>query len=215
MCERFSMVATTQTLIQSYGIDVTIADPECRSYFSPVETVSVILTKNQKRRLDRFRWGLMPFWAVDSRQADSRSIFRKQAFDRIVRKQRCIVPSDGFYGWMEEGKKRIPVRIENEDRSLFGMAGIYEVWRSASGKELKLCSVLTKEANAIVSPYHERMPVILNQEAIDVWLDESETDKRLLQDVLMRPDEWRLYAHPMDVVAEDENKTRMKFGYAK
>ena len=74
--------------------------------------------------------------------------------------RRCIVPTDGFYEWRTEGKRKLPVHFRLKDRSLFAFAGIWDVWKGPSGSVF-ICAILTTAPNELTATVHNRMPVIL------------------------------------------------------
>ena len=77
----------------------------------------------------------------------------------------------------------------------FGFAGLYESWRAPDGREIRTCAIITTDANDLVRPVHDRMPVILPERAEDIWLDPSETDLERLRSLLgpLPPDEMDAY----------------------
>ena len=119
----------------------------------------------------------------------------KPAFRGAFRKRRCLVPADGFYEWRkhEGGGPKQPMLIRRRDREPFALAGLWEHWRGPEG-EVETCTILTTEANAVLAPIHDRMPVILGPATYDRWLDPARPEA----EELLRPcpDEW-LEAFPV------------------
>jgi putative SOS response-associated peptidase YedK len=142
----------------------------------------------------------VPFWGKDAVNADSATMDEKRAFRRIYTKNRCVIPCDGFYAWKpgEDGKPRQPMRIVPTNRRVLGMAGIYEVWLSPGSRdELRTCTVLTTGANRLIAPMSERMPVLLDEDGIDQWLDMKLTDKNRLRHLLRPAPADMLRAYPV------------------
>ncbi|TBL72435.1 SOS response-associated peptidase [Paenibacillus thalictri] len=187
MCNSISVVAEASELIQQFKLDHVLFYTSNRYEINPTQSVSAIITRKDERVLDEFRWGLMPFWAKDSIWADSGSLLDKRAFRRILQKQRCIIPCSGYFVSQMEGKRKVWIKFTPKSGS-FGIAGLYDVWRSASGDELRTCTMLTTEANRVVSPYHHRMPAIMDQERTDQWLQPGLKDPLALQALLSLPD---------------------------
>jgi putative SOS response-associated peptidase YedK len=102
--------------------------------------------------------------------ADTRPAFRAAFHER-----RCLVPADGFFEWQRLGKQKQPHYITLSDGGLFAIAGLWERW-VRDGRVIESCTLLTTEANALLEPLHDRMPVILPPEAYDRWLDPQITD---------------------------------------
>jgi len=123
------------------------------------------------------RWGLIPSWAKGPSTAASMINARaetastKPAFRDALKFRRCLIPADGFYEWVRTGKTKQPHCFEVNDGELFAFAGIWDRWKDPSGQWIKSCSILTTTPNAVTSPVHDRMPVILDPDAYDIWLD--------------------------------------------
>jgi putative SOS response-associated peptidase YedK len=105
--------------------------------------------------------------------ARAESLAEKPAYRPLLEKNRCLILADGFYEWRldPDGKKR-PVRYALRDGAPFGFAGLWTSWRDPeSGESLRSCTIITTEANSIVAPVHDRMPVLLPRGLEDEWLD--------------------------------------------
>ena len=139
------------------------------------------------------RWGLIPYWAKDASfgnkaiNAVSETAAEKAAFREPLRKRRCLVPANGFYEWKQVGPKRKQAyHIGLPDDQLFAFAGLWDKWKEPSGKLIESVTILTTAANAIVNDIHSRMPVILQPDDYDMWLDPGVTDPARVSD-LLRP----------------------------
>jgi putative SOS response-associated peptidase YedK len=136
------------------------------------------------------QWGLVPWWSKDPKSgaklanARSEGIAAKPAFREALRKRRCVVPASGFYEWQTMGRLKQPWFFQLRDEAPFLFAGLWEQWRSADGVELQTCSLITTAANEVVSPLHDRMPVILRGATIDTWLDPTVTEPAQLEPLL-------------------------------
>ncbi len=136
-----------------------------------------ISAQNKSRELTLFRWGLIPSWAKDAKignqliNARSETVATKPAFRSAFRKRRCLMPADGFYEWKKEGTKKQPFYIYLKDGGPFAFAALWEDWQGEVGKSIQSCTILTTEANAMLKPLHDRMPVILPPENFEQWLD--------------------------------------------
>ena len=132
-----------------------------------------------------FKWGLIPFWGKDKKQADeikrmtlnarADTIFQKPSFREPIMKKRCIVPSTGYFEWRHEGNKKIPYYIYVKDEPIFSMAGVYDLWLDKStGEVISTFSIITTEANTLTDYIHNtkhRMPAILSTEDEERWLE--------------------------------------------
>lgn len=181
---------------------------------SPREDIYAVLDRpgeahQMQRRLTAMRWGLIPWWAKEAGIGDrlinarAESVTDKPAFRDAFRRQRCIVPADGFYEWRSVPGTRIkqPTYIRRVDGEQLAFAGLWERWRDPEdpdGRPIETCTIITTEANAIVAPIHDRMPVILERGAWDMWLDPEWQDTSRLQAVLRPAPDAVLEAYPVD-----------------
>jgi putative SOS response-associated peptidase YedK len=123
------------------------------------------------------RWGLIPSWAKDASvaarmiNARSETAETKPAFRDALTNRRCLIPADGFYEWQRTGKVKQPYCFEVNDGELFAFAGIWDCWTDANRNTVETCSILTTSPNAVTSAVHDRMPVILDPDSYDIWLD--------------------------------------------
>jgi putative SOS response-associated peptidase YedK len=161
----------------------------------PTQQVPVLLTDHQ---LQLMQWGLVPSWAKDASignkiiNARAEGIETKPSFKRPLRTQRCLLPASAFFEWQGvKGTKgaKTKYRIGMKDGDMFGLAGLYDVWRTPSG-ELTTCTIITCAPNAVMAPIHNRMPVILLPEDEDAWLDPDLTEVEAITSYLRPyPDE--------------------------
>jgi putative SOS response-associated peptidase YedK len=147
------------------------------------------------RQLGSFKWGLVPSWAKDpsigNRMINARAetLATRNAYKRALTRRRCIIPADAFYEWQVQevdGKKRkAPYVIRHRDSSPLAFAGLWEVWHDAEDQPLRTCVIITTDANKLLLPIHDRMPVILPPNVWDQWLDPENEDVERLQKLLV------------------------------
>jgi putative SOS response-associated peptidase YedK len=148
---------------------------------APTQDLAVI-TNREPRKVQLFRWGLLPFWARSLKEgarminARSDSVAEKPAFKKAFQRKRCLILADGFYEWKALDKKRKqPYFIGMRGRKPFAFAGLWESWRPPDGSEaVHTCSVITTDANRVLARLHDRMPVILPESSWQQWLDREE-----------------------------------------
>jgi putative SOS response-associated peptidase YedK len=169
--EHFDSVSGEEDWIPRYNVAPTQPVPLIRQ--NPKEPV---------RELSLMRWGLIPSWAKDPSfaagmiNARSESASTKPAFRDALKSRRCLIPADAFYEWMRTGKAKRPYCFEVNEGELFAFAGIWDRWRDPGGQWVKSCSILTTTPNAVTSAVHDRMPVILDPDSYDLWLDPGMTN---------------------------------------
>lgn len=142
-----------------------------------------VVTGETPDRIVGHEWGLRPHW-MDANQggfinARSETVAEKPSFADAWVSRPCLVLSSGFYEWQERprGPKQ-PYRIYRPDDPAFAFAGIWEL--APNGEQPDTVTILTTEANELVEPIHERMPVILPRDAEDRWLSGDPAQREAL-----------------------------------
>jgi putative SOS response-associated peptidase YedK len=188
MCGRYELHSNPAAIALAFGLaHPPYVDPHYN--IAPTNDVPIVRVGNEgQRELVRMRWGLVPRWAKDpsigARMINARgeTLTEKQSFRTAYRRHRCLLPADGFYEWRAvahadgSSSRRQPQHIGMSDGSLFGLAGIYERWLSEEGEVLDTCAIVTTEANALLMPIHDRMPVIVAPEHYARWLDPANAE---------------------------------------
>lgn len=190
MCGRFTLQHSGNVIAQRFGLS-SAPFWEARFNLAPTQSVLVVRLSQASRVCSLLRWGLIPSWANDpaigSRLVNARAetVADKPAFRTAFQKRRCLVPADGFYEWRTDRGKKQPHLFSLSDNGLFAFAGLWEAKREGE-QILETVSILTTEANEVVRPVHDRMPVILPREAEALWLDPGRNEPGQLQE-LLRP----------------------------
>ena len=202
MCGRYSGIVDPMELADILSIDLCTYEFTPRPMIAPTQTAPVIVSENNCTELRPMRWGLIPHWADDEKigsklfNARSETAATKPAFRDAWRKRRCLIPADGFYEWNHRhdgtGKKQ-PFLFHLPGQKIFCFAGLWERWHRPEPKQpelfadtfepppsvLETFTILTTEPNGVVKKYHDRMPVMLGENA-GGWL---EADSGLLLSV--------------------------------
>ena len=154
---------------------VTIKAPP-QAMIRPTDRASVIRKGSGGLEEANLRWGLVPSWAKDPKigiqciNARAETISEKPSFREAFQKRRCLVPADGFWEWETIRKKKIPWKFARPDGEEFCLAGLWESWMD-EGKPLETFTIITTSPNGLVSPVHNRMPVILSPNEAEIWLE--------------------------------------------
>jgi putative SOS response-associated peptidase YedK len=183
MCGRYELHTHPAAIALAFGLSVPPAVAP-RYNIAPMQQVPVVRRSQAGRReLVTMRWGLVPRWAKDPSigakmiNARAETIAEKPSFRTAFRRHRCLVPADGFYEWkVNAAGGKQPIHIGMKDRALFAFAGLAERWLSPEGEVLDTCTIVTTQANALLSPLHDRMPVIVALNDHERWLDVATTD---------------------------------------
>ena len=192
MCGRFTLTLDVNDLKEIIGLEEVPKDYQPRFNIAPTQPVAV-LTQYPNPQFEMMRWGLIPFWAKDPSignrliNARAETVAEKPAFRSAFASRRCLILADGFYEWQRtNGKKGTsrPYYFQAKDNPLFAFAGLWETWNTPDGKPLRSCTIITTQANEVVQPIHERMPVILPQERWVDWIETQGQEDLLL---MLRP----------------------------
>jgi putative SOS response-associated peptidase YedK len=136
-------------------------------------------------------------WTSAMINARSESAAAKPVFRDALKSCTCLVPASGFYGWMRVGNAKQPYCFEVNAGELFAFPGLWERWKEPRGNWIKSCSILTTTPNAVTSAIHDRMPVILNPDDYDVWLDPGFNDVEFVTESLTPYDARVMRTYPM------------------
>jgi putative SOS response-associated peptidase YedK len=201
MCGRFRVARSKEILEEAFDAEDSLSPGEWQPRYNvaPGQPVVAVVQNSANqyaertvRRLTQLRWGLVPAWAKDAAvghkmiNARAETAADRPAFCEAMRRRRCLIPADGFYEWKRAGKEKLPYCFTLADDAVFAFAGLWEQWRSPQGQAVESCTILTTSPNEWVRDVHDRMPVILPQEAYDLWLDPGFTRVEEMQP-LLRP----------------------------
>jgi len=205
MCGRYRLSRRKQLVEEYFNTESDEPDWTPRYNIAPSQPVPVIRQnpKEPHRELSLARWGLVPSWAKDSSaaarmiNARSETADTKPAFCDAMRFRRCLIPADGFYEWLKSGSTKQPYCFEVREGELFAFAGVWDRWKGPSGKALETFSILTTTPNAVTAAVHDRMPVILDPDSYDLWLDPGMKDVRAAAELLKPYDARMMRCYPV------------------
>ncbi len=100
--------------------------------------------------------------------ARAETVAEKPSFRTALRRRRCLVLADNFYEWQRDGKVRRPIRISLDSGEPFAFAGLWDSWSNPTGQTIESCTIITTQANELLTPIHNRMPVILPQALVEL-----------------------------------------------
>lgn len=212
MCGRFTLFTDIEEIKERFDIQGSFDGEYQFSYnIAPSQSVLSVINDGARNRLGYLRWGLIPFWAKDEKvgykmiNARAETIAEKASFRNAYKKKRCLIIADSFYEWKKTPERKIPMRIKLKNHAPFGMAGLWESWKSPEGISIYSCSVITTVPNEIMTSIHDRMPVILKPEDEKDWLNPSINDPAYLQQYLKSFDSEQMEAFE---VSTDVNSTK-------
>lgn len=195
MCGRFVVASAGSDLVGVLRVDVEGDDlPEPSYNVAPTSRVAIVLdsakTEPPTRRLEAARWGLVPSWAKDTKigarafNARAEELEDKPMFRGALEKRRAVVPTSGYYEWKNVDGVKIPHYIHPADGEPLFLAGLYEWWRDKTKGDddpdrwLLSFTILTRDAIGRLGSIHDRMPLFLDPDHADAWLDPTTDNVR-------------------------------------
>jgi putative SOS response-associated peptidase YedK len=194
MCGRFTIITPIEKLVEQF--EARLLEDDLKGTLFPNYNAApgqklLVITNTSPKQISLYRWGLIPYWAKDPAigykmiNARSETLTEKASFKNAFKKRRCIILADSYFEWEKQSGKKIPYRILMKNEKPFAMAGIWESWKDADGNEIFTFSIITTEANSLTKDIHDRMPCILDQKKIKMWLDTNIPEPAALQ--LLKP----------------------------
>jgi len=217
MCGRYRLSRRKQIVEEYFDCGPWDEDWSPRYNIAPTQTVPVVRQnpKEPIRELSLMKWGLVPHWSKDPSiatstiNARSETAATKPAFRDPIRLRRCLIPADAFYEWKRTATSKLPYCFEVNDGKLFAFAGLWDGWKDPNGNWIKTCSILTTAPNAVTSAVHDRMPVILDPDSYDLWLDPGMQNVAAASELLKPYDARAMRCYPIStrinhVATDDE-----------
>ncbi|MEH2331811.1 SOS response-associated peptidase [Nostoc sp.] len=218
MCGRFTLNQSAAGLSEVFHIE-SVPDLAAEYNIAPTQMVATVLQnpESEKREFKHLHWGLIPSWAKDAGMgaklinARAETVAEKPAFRSAFKHRRCLVLADGFYEWQRQQGKKQPFYFRLQDGQPFGFAGLWERWRclrqpeagTPANEEIISCTILTTAANELLQPIHERMPVILEPQDYDLWLDSQVQTAQTLQQLLRPYPAPAMIAYPVSTLVNN------------
>ncbi|MFC8682318.1 SOS response-associated peptidase [Microbacterium ureisolvens] len=195
MCGRFVVASAGSDLVGVLRVDVEGDDLPAPSFnVAPTNSVAIVLdsakTEPPTRRLEAARWGLIPSWAKDTKigarafNARAEELEDKPMFRSALEKRRAVVPTSGYYEWKNVDGVKIPHYIHPADGEPLFLAGLYEWWRDKTKGDddperwLLSFTILTRDSIGHLGSIHDRMPLFLDPDHADAWLDPTTDNVR-------------------------------------
>jgi putative SOS response-associated peptidase YedK len=217
MCGRFTLTDPDADLAVQFNLP-EIPELAPRYNIAPTQPVAAVrvAANGSGREMVLLRWGLIPFWAKDPNigtrmiNARSETVGEKPAFRAAFKRRRCLVVADGFYEWQKQNGTKQPFYVRLRDARPFAFAGLWESWKGPDANPIESCTLLTTQPNDLLRVVHSRMPVILQPQDYELWLDPEVQEPQRLQP-LLRPysaEEMETYAVSRYVNSPDNDDPR-------
>ena len=204
MCGRFTLTQSSEAIADTFDLaDVPTIAP--RYNIAPTQPISVIRSPdaNADREFTYLTWGLVPSWSKDPSigarliNARAETVAEKPSFRAAFKRRRCLIAADGFYEWQRSPEGKQPYYFHLDHHRPFGFAGLWEHWENGNGDVIESCTILTTEANDVLRPIHDRMPVIVSPDDYDLWLDPTLEKSDRLYAILHPYSEAEMVSYPV------------------
>ncbi len=178
MCGRYSTGKVSKKKFEE-TLDTELVEIPSSFNLCPGRDNPVIAEEDGGIASVKMRWGLVPNWSKEPRpdassiNARSETMAEKPFFRDSFRSRRCLVPADGYYEWLTDGKRKTPFFIHLPEEEPFAFAGLWDRWEGSGTEPFFSYAVATTEAAESVRFIHHRMPVVLPERHWMAWLDSS------------------------------------------
>jgi putative SOS response-associated peptidase YedK len=183
MCGRYASFLPAEALARIFGTVNPLPNLEETWNMAPTRDAPVVrLSREGERHLDALKWGLIPYFTKDLKRARkpinarSKTVATSGMFKEAFARRRCLVPAPVYYEWRDDPEGKTPFAVARVDGDPVAFGGIWEGWRSPEGERLQTFATITTDANDLLAPIQDRMPVIIEKIDWPVWLGEAEGD---------------------------------------
>ena len=207
MCGRMTQQRPSSELAEIFDAEDRMEAPGGRFNLAPTDDAAVVVQREDHRAITAYRWGLIPHWSDSPKtgnrmfNARAETLDRNPAFRYAFSKRRCLVPADAYYEWKRAGNVRQPYAIIRPDGRPIALAGLWAGWKDEdTGEVIRSFTIVTAGANDMMAPIHDRMPVMIPEEAWERWLDPSRSEGAGLAELkglLVPSDEGWLEMYPV------------------
>jgi putative SOS response-associated peptidase YedK len=192
MCGRFVVsLPDLAELVEQFGVEIDQSGVWTPRFNVAPTDLAPVITNDPQRTLTQMRFGLMPFWAKPKKEGSKQgpanminarveTISAKPAYKKALAQRRCVIPVSGYYEWKKIGNHKQPVYIHAQDGKMIPLSGVWERWRTRDGELVESFAIITREAAGFLREVHDRMPLELPKDALELWLDpEPKTAEQL------------------------------------
>ena len=215
MCGRFTLTSTKRDLTDNLGIESLHFDFNWQPNYNVAPTQEIPVLIYQNRRVIRgMFWGLIPYWSnnmkIGNRMINAReeTLTEKPAYASLVRSQRCIVIANGYYEWMQTRHGKKPYYIHDSKNDILLFAGLWDRWKNVKKQYRMTCTIITTEASEQLKHIHSRMPLILEKERINEWINCNNSENTILQ--LLQTNTVALNYHPISTFVNNSSNNSKK-----
>jgi len=198
MCGRFALNENPRKLAEHFNLSGDLDFSPSWNIAPSLRICTITDDKEGRRQLHKMKWGLIPSWAKDATignklaNARGETVAEKPSFRSAFKNHRCLIPASGFYEWKTENGVKFPWYISLKSGEPMAFAGLWETWN-----DIESCCIITTDANKLMEPIHDRMPVILDPVQWTTWLSHQEHQKDVLLPMIHPHDPEPMQAWPV------------------
>lgn len=209
MCGRFARISSVDTFAALFSAPPA---PALAPAYNVAPTHDLLLARNAAdggRELVTLHWGLVPHWSkgpdpkYSMINARADSVATKPAYRDAFKRRRCLIAADGFYEWQRTSRNKQPYFVRLRGGQPFAFAGLWDHWEAEGQAPIDSCTIITCDANALVAPIHERMPVILPPRLYAAWLDPQQSTPWKLSALLKPYPDTLMEAYPVGLAVNN------------
>lgn len=173
MCGRVAVKRSAKDYQTALGLNGVREEFPPNYNLAPTEGLPVVANTGEKK-IEVYRWGFVAGRTGTAGKAyinvKAETVAKIGLFGSALRSKRCLVLADGFYEWKTEGKRKTPFLIQRRDGAPLALAGIWQQPRSADQPGIRSCAIITTRPDERMAALHDRMPVVLDPSAFELWL---------------------------------------------
>ncbi|MEK5183271.1 SOS response-associated peptidase [Paenibacillus sp. FSL P4-0288] len=207
---RFTLTADRDQLVEYYElINDSFPDNYKKTYnAAPHQSVLSIINDGTCNRAGYIQWGVPTTDKGTSKGVTAPTVLNEQLSPyrelyENLKSRRLVIPVDSFYVWKKTQRGEQPLRILMKSEDIFSLAAIYNTWKSDEGRKLSHAAIIMTDSNRLVRPFDQRMPAILAEDDVALWLSREQEDHKILRSLLkpFNPDLMKQY--PVSMLLND------------
>lgn len=204
MCGRFALYTDIEKIRVQFNIDSFEPIPNSTN-IAPTEVALCILREEAKLKAVQMRFGIVPWYANKKPglllNARVETVAEKPAFRQNLKFRRCLIIMSGFFEWKHQinntSTVKQPYYFSRKDNQLMAVAGLWEIYKPEQDISIPSCVILTTTPSALVSAFHDRMPLLLSKSQQSEWLDPYHFSKDNLEKVIQINENSDLQYYPV------------------
>jgi putative SOS response-associated peptidase YedK len=200
MCTRYVFTDPAEAIRDLFRITAPLPNWPPSYNVAPTHIMPVIRPIEGGRELAMMEWGLIPFFSKDGVRtwntfnARAEEVRTRNSYREAFKTRRCIVPATGYIEFTGPKHDKVAHLFTRTDGKPIALGGLWDRWTSTDKAERKeTYTVVTTAPSAFAAQIHDRMPLVLELDDVDAWLEAAPDDAA----ALMRPAKDVLQERPL------------------